>query len=72
MKSLSKENNNKREAAAPLQESSPSPLASVVPSFSSAEVMNDIAEISPFCWPKQHYAKLLFYICIVCFVALYA
>ncbi|VAH77712.1 unnamed protein product [Triticum turgidum subsp. durum] len=60
VKSLSKGSNSKKDvplAAAPLRESSPSPLASVVPSFSAAEVMNDITERSKFGWPKQQYAK---------------
>lgn len=60
VKSLSKGSNSKKDvplAAAPLRESSPSPLASVVPSFSAAEVMNDITERGKFGWPKQQYAK---------------
>lgn len=60
MKSLSKGSNTKKDlslAAAPLRESSPSLLASAVPSFSSAEVMNDITERSNFGWTKQQYVK---------------
>ncbi|KAM0843900.1 hypothetical protein ACQ4PT_057410 [Festuca glaucescens] len=60
VKSLSKGGNNKKEvtlAAAPLRESSPSPLASVVPSFSADEATNDITERNIFGWPKQQYAK---------------
>lgn len=60
VKSLSKGGNAKKEVplAAPLRESSPSPLPSVVPSFSASEVMNDITERSNFGWPKQQqYAK---------------
>jgi kinesin family protein 2/24 len=60
VKSLSKGSNTKKDlslAAAPLRESSPSLLASAVPSFSSAEVMNDITERSNFGWTKQQYVK---------------
>ncbi|KAG8077295.1 hypothetical protein GUJ93_ZPchr0007g4618 [Zizania palustris] len=60
VKSLSKGNNTKKylpSAPAPLRESSPSPLASVVPSFSAVEVMNDITGRSNFGWPKQQYVK---------------
>ena len=60
MKSLSKGSNSKKEvtlAAAPLRESSPSPLASVVPSFAADEVMNDITERNNFGWLKQQHAK---------------
>ncbi|CAM0881777.1 unnamed protein product [Alopecurus aequalis] len=60
VKSLSKGSNSKKEvtlAAAPLRESSPYPLASVVPSFPADEVMNDITERNNFGWPKQQHAK---------------
>ncbi|XP_047058761.1 kinesin-like protein KIN-13B [Lolium rigidum] len=60
VKSLSKGGISKKEvtlAAAPLRESSPSPLASVVPSFSADEATNDITERNIFGWPKQQYAK---------------
>lgn len=60
VKSLSKGGNSKKEvtlAAAPLRESSPSPLASVVPSLSADEATNDITERNIFGWPKQQYAK---------------
>lgn len=60
VKSLSKGSNSKKDvplASAPLRESSPSPLPSLVPSFSAAEVMNDITERNNFGWPKQQYAK---------------
>lgn len=60
VKSLSKGSNSKKDvplAAAPLQESSPSPLASVAPFFSAADVTNDITERGNFGWPKQQYAK---------------
>ncbi|KAL5219935.1 hypothetical protein ABZP36_024648 [Zizania latifolia] len=60
VKSLSKGNNTKKYlplAPVPLRQSSPSPLASVVPSFSAAEVMNDITGRSNFGWPKQQYVK---------------
>ena len=55
MKSLSKGGNAKKDvpSAAPLRESSPSPLPSVVPSFSGSEMMNDITERRDFGWPKQ-------------------
>lgn len=55
VKSLSKGGNVKKDVplAAPLRESSPSPLPSLVPSFSASEVMNDITERSNFGWPKQ-------------------
>lgn len=59
VKSLSKGGNAKKDVslAVPLRESSPSPLPSVVPSFSASEVMNDITERSNFGWPKQQYVK---------------
>jgi kinesin family protein 2/24 len=59
VKSLSKGGNAKKDVslAMPLRESSPSPLPSVVPSFSASEVMNDITERSNFGWPKQQYVK---------------
>uniref|UniRef100_A0ACD5VNV9 Uncharacterized protein n=1 Tax=Avena sativa TaxID=4498 RepID=A0ACD5VNV9_AVESA len=60
VKSLSKGGNSKKEVtltAAPLRDSSPSPLASVVPSFSADEVMHDITERNNFGWPKQQYGK---------------
>ena len=59
VKSLSKGSNAKKDVslAVPLRESSPSPLTSVVPSFSASEVMNDITERSNFGWPKQQYVK---------------
>jgi kinesin family member 2/24 len=59
VKSLSKGSNAKKDVslAAPLRESSPSPLPSVVPSFSASEVMNDITERNNFGWPKQQYVK---------------
>ncbi|KAL6615610.1 hypothetical protein ACP70R_037880 [Stipagrostis hirtigluma subsp. patula] len=59
VKSLSKGGNAKKDVplAAPLRESSPSPLSSVVPSFSASEVMNDITERGNFGWPKQQYVK---------------
>ncbi|XP_062215732.1 kinesin-like protein KIN-13B [Phragmites australis] len=59
VKSLSKGGNAKKEVplAAPLRESGPSPLSSVVPSFSASEVMNDITERSNFGWPKQQFVK---------------
>ncbi|PUZ55733.1 hypothetical protein GQ55_5G235900 [Panicum hallii var. hallii] len=55
VKSLSKGGNAKKDvpSTAPLRESSPSPLPSVVPSFSGSELMNDITERSDFGWPKQ-------------------
>jgi len=59
VKSLSKGSNAKKDVslAVPMRESSPSPLTSVVPSFSASEVMNDITERSNFGWPKQQYVK---------------
>ncbi|ONM40081.1 ATP binding microtubule motor family protein [Zea mays] len=59
VKSLSKGSNAKKDVslAVPLRESSPSPLPSVVPSFSASEVMNDITERNNFGWPKQQYVK---------------
>ncbi|CAO2170693.1 unnamed protein product [Urochloa humidicola] len=61
VKSLSKGGNAKKDVplAASLRESSPSPLPSIVPSFSASEVMNDITERSNFGWPKnqQQYVK---------------
>ncbi|KAL6842587.1 hypothetical protein ACP4OV_027431 [Aristida adscensionis] len=59
VKSLSKGGNTKKDAqlAAPLRESSPSTLSSVVPSFSASEVMNDITERSNFGWPRPQYVK---------------
>ncbi|TVU35860.1 hypothetical protein EJB05_17767 [Eragrostis curvula] len=58
VKSLSKGGNAKKDLplAAPLRESSPSPMCSVVPS-SASDVMNDITERSNFGWPKQQYVK---------------
>ncbi|KAG2590235.1 hypothetical protein PVAP13_5NG263734 [Panicum virgatum] len=55
VKSLSKGGNAKKDvpSAVPLRESSPSPLPSVVPSFSGSEMMNDITERRDFGWPKQ-------------------
>ncbi|CAL4948638.1 unnamed protein product [Urochloa decumbens] len=55
VKSLSKGGNAKKDVplAQSLRESSPTPLPSVVPSFSASEVMNDITERSNFGWPKQ-------------------
>ncbi|KAK3164823.1 hypothetical protein QOZ80_1AG0025270 [Eleusine coracana subsp. coracana] len=59
VKSLSKGGNAKKDVplAAPLRESSPSPLSSVVPSSSASDVMNDITGRNNFGWPKQQYVK---------------
>lgn len=57
MKSMSIRSYEKEHVVAALRESSPSPLALVVPSFFAVEVMNDDIERSSFVLPKQHYAK---------------